>query len=101
MWRRTLGRVESRGADRHGDAVPGEPWCHTGTKKRMKLRDVPDDVHAELSEAASSNRQSLRAYVVDRLTEAAQVARLGDYLATYETVSVRRGISRGRRRSGA
>jgi hypothetical protein len=51
--------------------------------KRMNLRDVPDDVYAALAEAASTNRQSLSAYVVDRLTEAAQVARLGDYLAQY------------------
>ena len=57
--------------------------CHTGTMKRMNLRDVPDDVYAALSNAAATNRQSLSAYVVDRLTEAAQVARLGDYLAEY------------------
>ncbi len=44
----------------------------------MNLQDVPDDVYAALSDAASTNRQSLSAYVVDRLTEAAQVARLGD-----------------------
>jgi hypothetical protein len=51
--------------------------------KRMNLRDVPDDVYEALAEAASANRQSLSAYVVDRLAEAAQVARLGDYLAAY------------------
>lgn len=62
----------------------GKPWCHTGTMKRMNLRDVPDDVYAALSEAASTNRQSLSAYVVDRLTEAAQVARLSDYLNGYQ-----------------
>ncbi|MGI8678330.1 MAG: hypothetical protein ACR2LX_06510 [Jatrophihabitans sp.] len=67
-------------------SVPGlvRPWCHTGTMKRMNLRDVPDDVYAALSEAASTNRQSLSAYVVDRLTEAAQVARLSDYLNGYQ-----------------
>ena len=52
--------------------------------KRMNLRDVPDDVYSALVDAASSNRQSLSAYVVDRLTEAAQVARLSGYLATFE-----------------
>ncbi len=52
--------------------------------KRMNLRDVPEDVYDTLSAAASANRQSLSAYVVDRLTEAAHVARLGDYLATYQ-----------------
>ncbi len=62
-------------------------WCHTGTVKRMNLRDVPDDVYVALTEAASTNRQSLSAYVVERLTEAAQVARLGDYLAEYEPAS--------------
>jgi hypothetical protein len=54
--------------------------------KRMNLREVPDDVYAALSQAASTNRQSLSAYVVDRLTEAAQVARLGDYLSEYRSV---------------
>jgi hypothetical protein len=58
-------------------------WCHTGTMKRMNLRDVPDDVYAALVQAAATNRQSLSAYVVERLTEAAQVAALGDYLAEY------------------
>ncbi|MGI9093213.1 MAG: hypothetical protein ACR2FF_07190 [Mycobacteriales bacterium] len=51
--------------------------------KRMNLRDVPDDVYAALSEAASVNRQSLSAYVVDLLAEAALVARIGDYLFEY------------------
>lgn len=51
--------------------------------KRMNLRDVPDEVYAALAEAAEANRQSLSAFVVDRLTEAAQVARLADYVASY------------------
>jgi hypothetical protein len=51
--------------------------------KRMNLRDVPDDVYTALAEAAETNRQSLSAFVVDRLTEVAQIARLGDYLASY------------------
>jgi hypothetical protein len=51
--------------------------------KRMNLRDVPDDVYAALTEAAKANRQSLSAFVVDRLTEVARVARLGDYVASY------------------
>lgn len=51
--------------------------------KRMNLRDVPDEVYAALAEAAEANRQSLSAFVVDRLTEVAQVARLGDYVASY------------------
>lgn len=49
----------------------------------MNLRDVPDDVYAALSEAAEANRQSLNAFVVDRLTEVAHVTRLDDYLASY------------------
>ena len=52
--------------------------------KRMNLRDVPDDVYAALSEAATASRQSLNAYMVDRLTEAAQAARIGDYLSGYQ-----------------
>ncbi len=51
--------------------------------KRMNLRDVPDEVYTALAEAAEPNRQSLSAFVVDRLTEVAQVARLGDYVASY------------------
>lgn len=51
--------------------------------KRMNLRDVPDEVYAALTEAAEANRQSLNAFVVDRLTEVAQVTRLGDYVASY------------------
>lgn len=51
--------------------------------KRMNLRDVPDDVYDALAEAAEANRQSLSAFVIDRLTEVAHVARLGDYVASY------------------
>ncbi|MGH9306011.1 MAG: hypothetical protein ACRD0I_03900 [Acidimicrobiales bacterium] len=49
----------------------------------MNLRDVPDDVYSAIADAATAKRQSLSAYVVDRLTEVAEVARLADYLATY------------------
>jgi hypothetical protein len=58
-------------------------WCHNGTMRRMNLRDVPDDVYAALVEAAESKRQSLSAFVVDRLTEAAQVTKLADYVGSY------------------
>ena len=51
--------------------------------KRMNLRDVPDDVYRALTSAAEANRQSLSAFVVDRLTEAAAVTRLRDYMSTY------------------
>lgn len=51
--------------------------------KRMNLRDVPDDVYNALTSAAKANRQSLSAFVVDRLAEAALVTRLADYMATY------------------
>jgi hypothetical protein len=51
--------------------------------KRMNLRDVPDDVYDALAEAAAAKRQSLSAFVVDRLAEVAQTTRLGDYLASY------------------
>lgn len=51
--------------------------------KRMNLRGVPDDVYGALANAAEVNRQSLSAFVVDRLTEVVQVTRLADYLATY------------------
>jgi predicted CopG family antitoxin len=50
--------------------------------KRMNLRDVPDDVYEALVEAAQANRQSLSAFVVERLTEVARVAKLDDYIAS-------------------
>ncbi|MBA3527788.1 MAG: hypothetical protein H0T91_00440 [Propionibacteriaceae bacterium] len=51
--------------------------------KRMNLRDVPDDVYADLVKAAEENRQSLSAFVIDRLAEVAHVARVADYVASY------------------
>ncbi|MBO0887145.1 MAG: toxin-antitoxin system HicB family antitoxin [Acidimicrobiales bacterium] len=50
----------------------------------MNLRGVPDEVHAALADAAAAARQSLNAYVVERLTELASAARLADYLAGYQ-----------------
>lgn len=52
--------------------------------KRMNLRDVPDDVYAALAAAAGSNRQSLSAFVVERLTEVAQLTRVDAYVASYQ-----------------
>lgn len=52
--------------------------------RRMNLRDVPDDVYAALAEAAAAQRQSLSAYVVQQLSELARVARIGDYVASYD-----------------
>ena len=51
--------------------------------KRMNLRDVPDDVYAVLVAATSGSRQSLSAFVVDRLSEVARAVRVADYVATY------------------
>jgi hypothetical protein len=58
-------------------------WCHNGTMKRMNLRDVPDDVYAALASAAENNRQSLSAFVVDRLAEVARIVAVADYVSTY------------------
>lgn len=52
--------------------------------KRMNLRDVPDDVYAVLAGAARANRQSLSAFIVERLTEVAQLAQLDDYVSSYQ-----------------
>ncbi len=60
--------------------------------KRMNLRDVPDDVYAALARAAASHRQSLSSFVVERLTEVAQVTGLDDYVASYQP-PVRTGVS--------
>ncbi|MGL4175635.1 MAG: hypothetical protein ACRCSN_06110 [Dermatophilaceae bacterium] len=49
----------------------------------MRLGDLSDGVYAALVEAAEADRQSLSAFVVDRLTEVARVASLGDYVAAY------------------
>jgi len=51
--------------------------------RRMNLRDVPDEVYAALVEAAEANRQSLSAFVVDRLAEVAEVTRVADYVDSY------------------
>jgi hypothetical protein len=51
--------------------------------KRINLRDVPDDVYDVFVEAAERQRQSLNAFVVDRLTELAQTVSLADYVASY------------------
>ncbi|MHB1063022.1 MAG: hypothetical protein ACYC1Z_00745 [Georgenia sp.] len=51
--------------------------------KRMNLREVPDDVYAALVAAAEGRRQSLNAFVVDRLSEVAQAVRVADYVAAY------------------
>lgn len=52
--------------------------------KRMNLRDVPDEVYAKLAEGAEANRQSLNAFVVERLIEAAQILDIADYVAEYK-----------------
>ena len=58
-------------------------WCHNGTMRRMNLRDVPDDVYEALAQAAERNRQSLSGFVVERLTEAAHVLAVSEYLESY------------------
>lgn len=55
--------------------------------RRMNLRDVPEDVYAALAKAAGANRQSLSAFVVERLTEVAEVVRLDEYIASYQPVA--------------
>lgn len=51
---------------------------------RINLRDVPDEVYTALTRAAHANRQSLNAFVVERLTEVAQVANVAEYVGSYE-----------------
>lgn len=52
--------------------------------KRMNLRDVPDEVYATLARGAEANRQSLNAFVVERLAELARMLRVADCVASYE-----------------
>jgi hypothetical protein len=56
---------------------------------RMNLRDVPDDVYQALASAAAAKRQSLNAYVIERLTEAARVASIRAQLDDYEPPDTR------------
>lgn len=63
----------------------------------MNLRDVPDNVYAALADAAEVNRQSLSAFVVDRLTEVAQVSRLDDFVASYRPPQGSGGAEQGKR----
>lgn len=49
----------------------------------MNVRDVPDDVYDALVSAAENNRQSLSAFVVDRLTEVARTVQVADYVSAY------------------
>jgi hypothetical protein len=46
----------------------------------MNLRDVPDDIYATLVEGAEASRQSLNAFVVDRLSEIAEVLSIAGYV---------------------
>ena len=51
--------------------------------KRMNLRAVPDEVYDALAAAAEDSRQSLSAFVVDRLSEVARVVAVADYVSGY------------------
>lgn len=43
------------------------------------MRSVPEDVYEALAEAAEANHQTLNAYVIDRLADAARVAAFESY----------------------
>lgn len=59
-------------------------WCHDGTMKRMNLRDVPEDVYEVLTRRAQLRRQSLNAYVVERLSDEARRPSMADYVLAYD-----------------
>ena len=54
----------------------------------VQIKDVPDDVHAELRRRAANAGKSLQEYLLGRLTEEARTPSLADMLAR---VSRRRG----------
>ena len=54
----------------------------------VQIKDVPDDVHAELRRRAAHAGKSLQEYLLGRLTEEARTPSLADML---ERVSRRRG----------
>lgn len=64
-------------------------WCQNGTMRRMNLRDVPEDVYETLVAAAAAKRQSLNAYVLDRLTDVARMASIRAHLDAYQPPDVR------------
>lgn len=53
-------------------------------EERSAFRIEDDEVYTALSEGAEVNRQSLNAFVVDRLAEVAQVLSVTDYVASYK-----------------
>lgn len=50
---------------------------------RINLRDVPDEIYAALVRGAEDSHQSLNSFVVDRLTEIADVVTMADHVASY------------------
>jgi uncharacterized protein (DUF1778 family) len=52
--------------------------------KRINLREVPEDVYETLTKAAAANRQSLNAFVVDRISEIAKTLTIANYMELYE-----------------
>ena len=57
------------------------------TTRRMNPGDVPGDVYAALASGAAANHQSLNAFVLENLTEVAQVPDIADCLAACEPPS--------------
>ncbi|MBV8933227.1 MAG: hypothetical protein JOZ47_12680 [Kutzneria sp.] len=51
--------------------------------RRVNLRGVPDDVYEALARSAEVSRQSMNAFVMERLAELTQVLSVADYLMSY------------------
>jgi plasmid stability protein len=53
--------------------------------KMIQIRNVPDDVHAQLKRRAAATGKSLSGYLLDEITEYASTPTLREWLAEAET----------------
>ena len=74
---------------RVGDRLAHETLClHNESMPNVLVRDLPDDVHAELQRRAAARGQSLEQYLAAELTRMTGTPPLDDVL---ERISERRG----------
>ena len=66
-------------------ALPGYPHCyHTASMPNVLVRDLPEDVHAELQRRAEQQGQSLQQYLATELRRLVEKPTLQDVLARIE-----------------
>ena len=57
---------------------------HNASMRNVLIRNVPDDVHAELQRRAEASGQSLQQFLSDELARVAQQPTVGEVLARIE-----------------